>query len=127
MAVEVSIAHQATPDLLAWTASLDRDIPLLTRHVAESLRAQVAAAVPVLTGTLSRSATTTTEDAGFGVGLGEDVPYAQWIEYGGSRGRDLIPEGRYLWPTMQAAESEITYTIEDALSTSIERFPWTTA
>ena len=40
------------------------------------------------------------EGAAVGMGGGE-VPYAGWIEFGGSRGRPLVAGGRYLSPTAE--------------------------
>ncbi len=34
--------------------------------------------------------------------MGAGVPYAGWIEYGGSRGRAYAAQGRYVYPTALA-------------------------
>ena len=70
--------------------------------MADQTAAMVAARVPRLTGRLAASVSSTGGlfSTGASVGMGgPGVPYAGWIEFGGSRGRPFVQEGRYLYPT----------------------------
>jgi hypothetical protein len=60
------------------------------------------------------------------VGLGDRVPYAGWIEFGGSRGRDFVPEGRYLWPTVLQQEDEFAAFAADVATDTARSYPWPT-
>ena len=59
-----------------------------------------------------------------GFGLGEGVPYAGWIEFGGSRGRPFVAQGRYLYPLGMEAERQFAEVGDEAASTLVSRFPW---
>lgn len=114
-------------ELERWSRQVPEDLTQNTRSLASLLAEDVRRRVPVLTGTLAGSTTTVDEygeGGGFGVGLGEDVPYAGWIEFGGSRGRPEVPEGRYVYPTLHAAESIVQSGFSQALTLSIDRFAW---
>ena len=64
--------------------------------------------------------------AGQGIGMGNaEILYAGWIEFGGSRGRPHVPEGRYLYPTLQDHQAAFITATEQAITASIETFPWT--
>ena len=72
--------------------------------VAAQTATMVAAKVPRLTGRLAASVTSSGGlfSSGASVGMGgPGVPYAGWIEFGGSRGRPFVREGRYLLPTAE--------------------------
>lgn len=45
-----------------------------------------------------------------GASLVVAAPYAAWIEYGGSRGRPYVPEGRYVAPAADGAETDMART-----------------
>lgn len=68
-------------------------------------RARIARGiVPRLSGTLAASVA----HEGAEVQMGEGVPYAGWVEWGGTRGRPYFPEGRYFWPVAyEQVESEL--------------------
>ena len=72
------------------------------RDAAESVQGKARSAVPHRSGRLAASITveTTDDDAA----LVSSVPYAGWIEYGGSRGRPYVSSGRYVGPSAQGAE-----------------------
>lgn len=124
--VDVEGMAQALSDIRRWTDQLSEDLPRNERMFADLVRSQVADKVPVLTGTLAGSTEVIPEPNGFGVGIGEGVPYAGWIEYGGSRGRDLVSQGRYLYPTALENEPQFQQVAERAATTSISEFHWST-
>lgn len=113
-------------DMERWATELGPAVAQRANSLAESIRSQVSGEVPVLTGTLAASVTVVDDDEGVGVGYEDDVPYAGWIEFGGSRGRDLVPEGRYLYPTAIAAEPDYQTLAEDVAEDTARRFPWST-
>ena len=62
----------------------------------------VRATVPRVTGHLAGSVTVADMSGGLvAAGIGDGVPYAGWIEFGGTRGRTYMPEGRYFYPVMR--------------------------
>jgi hypothetical protein len=116
----------AKADLAKWTTVLATALAKRSLSFAQSLAPNVTSKEPVLTGTLARSvkAVALPGTEGAGVELGEGVVYAGWIEFGGSRGRPFIPEGRTLWPTVKESESDYRSAIEDETERTIETFPW---
>jgi phage gpG-like protein len=60
------------------------------------------------------------------VGMGQGVPYAGWIEFGGGRyvARPYMPRGRYLWPAIDAAARELQAAGERAADREIRRMQW---
>ena len=60
-----------------------------------------------------------------GMGGGE-VVYAGWIEFGGSRGRPLVPGGRYLTPTVLDNTDDAGQAVETAADDQIRRQAWPT-
>lgn len=117
---------EAFRDMERWASQLGPAVENDARSFAESVRSKVAGEVPVLTGTLAASVEVVDEEGGVGVAIGDGVDYAGWIEFGGSRGRDLIPEGRYLYPTALAAEDEFAKVAADIADDTARRFAWNT-
>lgn len=123
--VNVETEPSLGAEIERWMVALPRD--LSQDAEASALVEAVRARVPVLTGTLAGSVTEVTDgevQGGFGIGMGEDVIYAGWIEFGGSRGRDYVPQGRYVYPTLVQQESRAQSIFEQATAVSIERFGW---
>jgi hypothetical protein len=85
----------------------------------------VSGDVPRLSGRLAASVISERMRGGARVGMGgPGVPYAGWIEFGGTRGRPYYPQGRYLFPISLAAEPELKSAGERAASKEIRGFPW---
>lgn len=125
--VEFKGLEQAHRDMARWAEQLGPAVVADGQALASSIASQVQGEVPVLTGTLAASVETVElDETGFGVSIGGDVPYAGWIEFGGSRGRDLVAEGRYLYPTALAAETEYQQLAENTAEDTVRRFPWST-
>jgi len=57
-------------------------------------------------------------------GIGRRIPYEGWIEFGGTRGRPYIPEGRYLWPAARSDEGLYAREAETETRQTIRRFRW---
>ena len=60
------------------------------------------------------------------VRIGGRVPYAGWIEFGGTRGRPYIPGGRYLYPTALGAEPRAVVACNQAATDEIRSMRWPT-
>ena len=122
---DVVLESTAGPQVSAWAQSVGPSIQARTRGLASSIRNQVRGAVPVLTGTLASSVTDSAgEDGGFDIEMGAGVIYAGWIEFGGSRGRSLVPEGRYVYPTAKSSEGEFHDACVQGAELSITKYPW---
>jgi len=103
---------------------LAEEAPKAFLEVARAGASSVQAAVPRLSGRLAGSVTTTQEGDHASVGIGEGVPYAGWIEFGGSRGRPYMAEGRYLFPITLAAEPAVVTAGEQAAEKEIKEARW---
>jgi Bacteriophage HK97-gp10, putative tail-component len=96
-------------------------------RTAERVADQVQAIVPRLSGALAASVVAGEEGGRPLVGIGgADVPYAGWIEFGGTRGRPYVREGRYLYPAALAVEDELTTAAETTARDEIGRYRWET-
>ncbi len=124
--VELVGLDQAFADMGRWADDLPAAVAAgsvgLAQRVADTIRAKV----PVLSGQLAGSVESVALDDGPEVGMGDGLDYAGWIEFGGSRGRPYIPEGRYVYPSAAAATDEFIQAASDAATDSIERFSWST-
>jgi hypothetical protein len=58
------------------------------------------------------------------VGYGGGVPYAGWIDFGGTRGRPYVRTGRYLFPTALNTEGPLTLAGSGAAVSEIRRMRW---
>ena len=92
--------------------------------VAEGVASKVAGMVPRVSGALAGSITSGTEDGAAVVGIGAGIAYAGWIEFGGTRGRPYISEGRYLYPTALGAEDLVVAAALEAAKEEIEEMVW---
>lgn len=125
--IELVGEEAAARDMARWAKELAPALKDKAGPFAESVRGRVQGKVPVLTGTLAASVTVVEDETGVGVAIGgDDAPYAGWIEFGGSRGRALIPEGRYLYPTAADADAEYMQLAENVAEDTARRFPWST-
>jgi hypothetical protein len=124
--VEFVGAPQAAADMSRWARDLGPQLAQDGTAFGQRIADTVAGKVPVLTGALASSVRVTADSEGVAVGLGEGLPYAGWIEFGGSRGRPLVPEGRYLYPTALAAEGEWGDYASQQADATVGRFPWST-
>ena len=97
------------------------------QDVAEATAQVVAARVPHRSGRLAGSVQSDldrTRNAAT-VGMGEGVPYAGWIEFGGGgTSRPYVAEGRYLYPTARDASRELQAAGQRAAAGEIRRFHW---
>jgi hypothetical protein len=96
--------------------------------VAQNAGGEVQAKVPRRTGRLAASVKTALakNEKRASVRIGTRVPYAGWIEFGGTRGRPFIRQGRYLYPTALSSgrEAEAKAAAERAANDEIRSFRW---
>ena len=122
--VEFVGADAAMDDLREWAAQVAPAVAARAEPFVQRVADLVSGRVPHLTGQLAGSLTSSTDDDDASVGYDGSVPYAGWIEFGGSRGRTHVPEGRYLYPSALDAQDEFATIAADAASDTIGRFPW---
>lgn len=99
------------------------------QRVAEARASMVRARVPRVSGALAASVVAENGTVGMG---DETVPYAGWIDFGGTREggrnswaeRPYLPEGRYLFPTAFAGEPELETEAANAATDEIRGFSW---
>ncbi|MBO0743672.1 MAG: HK97 gp10 family phage protein [Candidatus Dormibacteraeota bacterium] len=94
--------------------------------VADQVATMVRGRVPRLTGRLASSVVSDQADDAAQVAMGDGVPYAGWIEFGGTRGRPYIDQGRYLYPTAQAAAPLLARAGETVARDKIRSMAWPT-
>jgi len=117
------------PELAAGTTKLAADIGRAAdgqfARVASSVASTIAARVPRQSGRLAGSATAVPGSPA-AVGLGGGVPYAGWIEFGGTRGRPYVPDGRYVFPSAQDAEPLLILAATAVANDQIKGMTWQT-
>jgi hypothetical protein len=122
--VGLDAANRALRD---WSRDLGPAVEQELAGFASTLARTVASTVPVLTGTLKGSvevAELGPSEDGVGVAMGAGIPYAGWIEYGGTRGRPATPQGRYLGTTAVAAETRFLDAVATAADKTVRGYPW---
>lgn len=122
---------EAQRDIERWAHDLGPAITDAGQSFAETVAGKTRDRVPVLTGTLAASVTTTDEHGeadleGVGITYEDEPGKVGWIEFGGSRGREAIPEGRYLYPTAAESADDFAKLAEDVAQDTARRFPWST-
>lgn len=125
--VEIIGEEAAAADLKRWADQLAGEVVKnaavpTSERVADVVRGRV----PHLSGQLAGSVATEIDDDGAGIGYDGSVPYDGWIEFGGTRGRDYISQGRYVYPSMLDAQDEYLQAAASASVDTAERFPWST-
>lgn len=85
---------------------------------ADPIASRARSSLPHLSGRLAGDVRVSTTKTGATIRMGRrSIPYAGWIEFGGSRPdgseRPYLPNGRYLFPSAQslATQAAATYTV----------------
>lgn len=92
--------------------------------VASQTATIVRAKVPHVSGRLAASVDASPTGDGADLAIGGGVPYAGWIEFGGTRGRPYVSAGRYLFPTAKAAADDAGKAGENAARDQIRTHRW---
>ena len=105
---------------------VDDTAPERLERVASIAAGGVRTIVPYRTGRLAstvKSALAKSQKKAT-VRIGARVPYAGWIEFGGTRGRPYVPEGRYLYPTALKASPLAVAAVKSATNDEIKGMRW---
>lgn len=107
-----------------FTGDVDSMLDDSAQAAAEATVDEARPEVPVLTGAAADSLRVMSVGmhAHAAVG-GEDIAYYGWLEFGGTAGhiqREIVPEGRYLFPAYEKVLGDITEIMEDALTSTLE-------
>lgn len=94
------------------------------RQTADQVATLIARRQPRLTGRLAASASATGTDRGASVGLGDGVVYAGWIEFGGTRGRAYVSDGRTVYPTAEESKALFKQAGDKAANDQIRTMLW---
>ena len=132
IAVEVRGLDELAANTLDLADKIGKSSADAFANVAEHVASIVASRQPVVSGDLQASVTVEPGDAGAIVGLGGDLPYAGWIEFGGVRAggrnssaeRPYVPIGRTLYPASAAAEPELVATANKTATDEIRGYSW---
>lgn len=103
-------------------AGADREFVATAEQVATMVRSRQ----PHRTGALAATVDAAPAEKGASLSLGGSLPYAGWIEFGGTRGRPYIATGRTLFPTAEAAAPMFGRAGEKVANTEIARMHWPT-
>ena len=94
------------------------------QSAADRAAERVRGSVPVDSGALMGSVTTGTDGDTSYLGMGEGLEYAGWIEFGGTRGRPYVDQGRYVYPAAQAVTPQAVDAASKTASKEIGGYPW---
>jgi len=127
MAGNVEVKVLGVEELAAATKDLNRriehDAPDAFQRVGADVAAAVQARVPRLTGRLAASVRAERTQDGVGVVMGDNVPYAVFVEHGG-RGFPHSATGNYLYPTAMDAGPALERAGLQTAEQAIERTSW---
>lgn len=127
MTASLQAEIRGLPQLAAGTKDLvegiEKEAPKALLTAAGTAAGMAKGRVPRLTGRLagSISAKLVNDRAHLQYG---NVPYAGWIEFGGTRGRAYVPTGRYLYPAAKAVEELAQRAAEQAADREIGAMHW---
>src|SRR5262245_3783466 len=127
MADDFRVEIRGLAELAAGTRKLageiEQEAPRAFATAARSVAADVSAAVPRRTGRLAGSVNARPIDGGASVSMGDGVPYAQYVEYGG-RGHPHSASGNYLYPAAMDAGPRLQQAGEQAAEAAIGGMSW---
>lgn len=127
--VEVVGLRDVVKALRAAGADIEEELKGPLREIAEEAARAVRGKVPVKTGRWRDSITAGATQRAAYVAWGKgSVPYAPWLEFGGTikpRGTDVRrpwdPRGRYVFPTVRAMGPELERRTEEMLERVLRR------
>jgi hypothetical protein len=129
--IDVKGLDAAQADIARWVKSVPAVLARATASLGGQIVGDIQGRVPVVSGRMQASVESLPQEdnaSGYGgiqIGMGEEqLPYVGWVEFGGSRGRPLVPEGRYVHPTVIRYQPAFDDLVERAINDSIEQFPW---
>jgi phage gpG-like protein len=127
---DLTVEVHGVRELASGSAHLAQDLAQSAPHslldAAGSASEAARGRVPRVSGRLASSVHTGVSRDAAWVGFGAGLPYAGWIEFGGTRGRAYVPEGRFLYPAAKDTEQTVTQAAERAAINEIGAFHWPT-
>jgi hypothetical protein len=121
--IATSNAEAVAAELDRWATTLRPMIYDNVGPLADILVQRARQVVPVVSGDLRASLAPQHTEGGLNVVA--DVDYAGWVEFGGTRGRPYVAEGRYVYPAVVARQDELGTWLDQTVQQSIDRYPWT--
>lgn len=104
--------------------NIQDEAPRRFEGVADKVKSVTRARVPHKTGAMAASLMARRDGDTVHVGYDGSVPYAGWVEFGGTRGRDYVPGGRWLFPAAHLAEPQLVAAGRDAAHDEIKGMRW---
>jgi hypothetical protein len=121
----------AQADIARWVKSVPGVLAQATQPLGAQIVGDIQGRVPVVSGRMQASVAVLPQQnvpdgsGGIQIGMGNDeLTYPSWVEFGGSRGRPLVPEGRWVHPTVIRYQPAFDELVERAINSSIDSFPW---
>ena len=125
VSVTIVGADELRRGMVLLAGQLDKGADDQLDEIARRRADAVVLIVPRVTGRLAGSVTVDRTSSGANVSIGnEGTPYAGWIEFGGTRGRPYISEGRYLYPVALADQGQVDRDLTTTTSQEIKGFRW---
>src|SRR5262245_23051380 len=93
--VEIRGTTQLSRGMRTLSGNIDRAAASGFKSTADQVATMVRSRVPKRTGRLASSVQGLQATGGASVAMGDGVPYAGWIEFGGGHGRAYLATGRY--------------------------------
>lgn len=125
--IELVGAAQAAADLRRWGAQLGPAVGEKAEPFGHRVADTTRGRVPHISGRLAGSIESTRDEPeAVAVGYDGSVPYDGWVEFGGTRGRPYVSEGRYLYPTAEEMADDFERVATDAANDSVRSFHWST-
>lgn len=100
--VEVHGLDELQRSLAAMSEGVEGEADRLAGRMADEGAQKGQGRVPHRTGGLAGSVATIDHGTVHRAVIGQGISYGRWVEFGGSRGRPLVPGGRYFMPAMKA-------------------------
>ena len=125
VSVTIVGADELRRGMVLLAGQLDKGADDQLDEIARRRADAVVLIVPRVTGRLAGSVTVDRTSSGANVSIGnEGTPYAGWIEFGGTRGRPYISEGRYLYPVALDDQGQVDRDLTNTTSQEIKGFRW---
>jgi phage gpG-like protein len=134
LSVEVHGLRELADGSLTLARKIEQGAPKQLQEAAGSAASAARGRVPRVSGRLASSLHTGVSRDAAWLGFGDGVPYAGWIEFGGSRtgnrgataDRAYVPEGRFLYPAARDTEAMVASSAERAARDEIGAMRWPT-